>query len=169
MYKPTIWQDHVEGVQEGTDMNAKNFNNMEAGVMEAAALAALNAENSRHAKDKIDQSADYIIEQGEKNGWGYRKWASGFAECWGRFHATKSEYSDRVGVVHVDLPFSLLKESILLVSGTQHNSPLSYCLGSFFTGTSTIAEKAHAYLQCTDEITEERYCTFCLNAEGRYK
>lgn len=49
MYKPTIWQDHVEGVQEGTDVNAKNLNNIEIGVMEAAALAALNAENSRHA------------------------------------------------------------------------------------------------------------------------
>ena len=27
-------------------------------------------------------SIDYPIEQGIKNGWGYRKWNSGFAECW---------------------------------------------------------------------------------------
>jgi hypothetical protein len=51
MYKPTIWQDHVEGVQEGTDMNAANFNNIEAGVMEASALAALNAAVSRYSFD----------------------------------------------------------------------------------------------------------------------
>ncbi|MBR4407272.1 MAG: hypothetical protein IKT27_03065 [Clostridia bacterium] len=25
---------------------------------------------------------DYIVEQGEKNGWYYRKWNGGFAECW---------------------------------------------------------------------------------------
>lgn len=51
MYKPTIWQDHVEGVQEGTNMNAANFNNIEAGVMEASALAALNAAVSRYSFD----------------------------------------------------------------------------------------------------------------------
>lgn len=43
MYKPTIWQDHVEGVQEGTSMNAANFNNIEKGAMEANALAAMQA------------------------------------------------------------------------------------------------------------------------------
>lgn len=57
MYKPTIWQDHVEGVQEGTDVNAKNLNNIEIGVMEAAALAALNAENIRHAADVANSAA----------------------------------------------------------------------------------------------------------------
>jgi len=41
MYKPTIWQDHVEGIQDGTDMNAANFNNLEAGTLEANTLAAL--------------------------------------------------------------------------------------------------------------------------------
>ena len=25
---------------------------------------------------------DYVVEQGTKNGWYYRKWSSGFAECW---------------------------------------------------------------------------------------
>lgn len=26
--------------------------------------------------------ADYIVEEGNANGWGYRKWNSGIAECW---------------------------------------------------------------------------------------
>ena len=47
MYNRTIWQDHIEGVQDGTDMNAANFNNIEAGVMEANALAAYNSEMTR--------------------------------------------------------------------------------------------------------------------------
>ena len=51
MYKRTIWQDHVEGIQEGTDMNAANFNNLEAGVMEAAALADFNATFNRYNHD----------------------------------------------------------------------------------------------------------------------
>lgn len=33
--------------------------------------------------------ADYVIEEGENNGWNYRKWASGIAECWCR------EYGER--------------------------------------------------------------------------
>ena len=51
MYKRTIWQDHVEGIQDGTDMNAANFNNIEAGVMENAALAALNSAYQRYGYD----------------------------------------------------------------------------------------------------------------------
>ena len=43
MYKPTQWKDHVEGLQEGTDLNAANLNNMERGTMEAQALAAFLA------------------------------------------------------------------------------------------------------------------------------
>lgn len=30
-------------------------------------------------------SVDYIVEEGEDNGWHYRKWSSGVAECWGGF------------------------------------------------------------------------------------
>ena len=51
MYKRTIWLDDVEGVQEGTDMSASNFNNIEAGVMEANALAALNASYRRYGAE----------------------------------------------------------------------------------------------------------------------
>ena len=51
MYKRTLWQDHVEGVQEGTPLSAANLNNIEAGTMEANALAALNAEYRRYSAD----------------------------------------------------------------------------------------------------------------------
>ena len=43
MYNPTLWKDHVEGLQEGTDLNAANLNNMEKGAMDAQALAAFLA------------------------------------------------------------------------------------------------------------------------------
>lgn len=43
MFKRLFWKDHVEGVQEGTDLNADNLNNMEGGIEDAAALAALNS------------------------------------------------------------------------------------------------------------------------------
>ena len=31
-----------------------------------------------------DLGADYIVEQGTSDGWAYRKWASGVAECWAK-------------------------------------------------------------------------------------
>ena len=43
MFKRTMWKDHVPGVQEGTDLNAANLNNLEEGVTDAAALAAFYA------------------------------------------------------------------------------------------------------------------------------
>ena len=60
MYKRTFWQDHVEGVQEGTDMNASNFNNIEAGILEANALAALNAAYRRYGTD-VAKNTEVIV------------------------------------------------------------------------------------------------------------
>ena len=62
MYKPTIWKDHVEGIQEGTDMNAANFNNIEVGTMEANALAALNASYRRHATDVAKNNEAFVLD-----------------------------------------------------------------------------------------------------------
>ena len=62
MYKRTFWQDHVEGVQEGTDMSAENFNNLEAGTMEAAALAGLNAAYRRYGNDIAKNNEIVVVE-----------------------------------------------------------------------------------------------------------
>lgn len=62
MYKRTIWQDHVEGIQEGTDLNAANLNNIEAGTMEANALAALNAAYRRYGNDVAKNSEVVVVE-----------------------------------------------------------------------------------------------------------
>jgi hypothetical protein len=67
MYKPTIWQDHVEGVQDGTDMSAANFNNLEIGAMEANALAALNAAERRYCSDAAKNSETVLVFDGVKN------------------------------------------------------------------------------------------------------
>lgn len=63
MYKRTIWQDHVEGIQEGTDMNAANFNNLEIGTMENAALAAMNSEHQRYCTDMAINAETIVIEE----------------------------------------------------------------------------------------------------------
>lgn len=55
---------------------------------------------------------DYIIEQGVSDGWTYRKWNSGIAECWGVIEVTPVD-DDTAGSlyysesIYVDLPFTL--------------------------------------------------------------
>lgn len=61
MYKPTIWQDHIEGLQDGTDMSAANFNNLEIGAMEANALAALNAAERRYCSDVAKNNETVLV------------------------------------------------------------------------------------------------------------
>lgn len=36
---------------------------------------------------------DFIVEEGTSGNWYYRKWNSGFAECWGKHQITKSHYT----------------------------------------------------------------------------
>lgn len=39
-------------------------------------------ENAKtYTDDTFSQMSDYVVEQGVSNGWTYRKWNSGFAEC----------------------------------------------------------------------------------------
>lgn len=35
-------------------------------------------------------AADYVVETGTENTWSWRKWKSGFAECWRRYDTTSS-------------------------------------------------------------------------------
>ena len=43
-YEPTIWHDHVPGIQEGTPQDEHNFNNMESGINGSNLLAEFLAE-----------------------------------------------------------------------------------------------------------------------------
>jgi hypothetical protein len=59
---------------------------------------------------KIDDvDVDYIVEQGEVDGWFYRKWNGGFAECWkvyyGSVNSAKTNYSGFYYSETVSVPF----------------------------------------------------------------
>lgn len=55
----------------------------QSGLAVAQAVAAATEPKINRA-----ELADYIVEQGAANGWTYRKWNSGLAECWGSASAT---------------------------------------------------------------------------------
>ena len=53
---------------------------------------------------------DYIVEQGERDGWFYRKWNGGFAECWKIYYGTgivsaKNQYSGFYYSETITVPF----------------------------------------------------------------
>ena len=52
---------------------------------------------------------DYVIESGVSNGWIYRKWKSGIAECWKRVDLTGGAYSPAWGTLY---PFSAITGEI---------------------------------------------------------
>ena len=62
MYKRTIWQDRVDGVQKGTPLSAENLNNLEAGAMEAGALAALVSTFCRGGSSSSKGSDTVVVE-----------------------------------------------------------------------------------------------------------
>lgn len=49
---------------------------------EQAQAAKQYAEDAQEATGVLVESVDYVVDQGTKNGWFYRRWSSGTAECW---------------------------------------------------------------------------------------
>ena len=47
-YEPTMWQDEVEGIQEGTPVDEQNLNNIEDGVNGANLTAEFLTEVVKH-------------------------------------------------------------------------------------------------------------------------
>ena len=168
MYKPTLWQDHVEGVQEGTDMNAKNFNNIETGVIEAAALAALNAEFSRYKADELAAIADYDVECGTVDGWTYVKKKSGFAECTGTITYTPAEILEPGGELRLtkSLPFTFAAPPDIFV----HPSALAYKVRKTYPLTSTSSEVSiYALLESDAGLSTSENIGFRMLIKGRWK
>lgn len=63
MYKAINWVDHVEGIQEGTDQSAANFNNMDAGIFESIGLNGLLAMRARLQRDAQAEAEVVAIDQ----------------------------------------------------------------------------------------------------------
>ena len=75
-----------------------------------------------------DVDVDYIVEQGEVDGWFYRKWNSGFAECWKIYYGTgitsaKNHYSGFYysETVMVPFPFTFTNLPTVTVDGGSVN------------------------------------------------
>lgn len=82
--------------------------------------------------EKVDNIADYIVEQGMIGGWIYRKWASGIAEMWIYAKDSGVAYWDSATLVCTQaLPFSLkiadgVPYPVINVSGFHYQHPNCY-------------------------------------------
>jgi len=65
-----------------------------------------------------DHIIDTVIEEGTIDGWEYRKWSSGIAECWGHFEKTNAS---PIGANHYQFriyyPFTFIGTPVLNVTG----------------------------------------------------
>lgn len=75
-----------------------------------------------------DVDVDYIVEQGEVDGWFYRKWNGGFAECWKVYYGTgivsaKNNYSGFYysETISVPFPFTFTNLPTVTVDGGSVN------------------------------------------------
>ena len=70
------------------DWSATDFNFNVPVTIEGKSLDTIVSEETANAISA--NMPDYVIEQGESDGWIYRKWASGIGECWKRVSVSSS-------------------------------------------------------------------------------
>ena len=79
-------------------------------------IATPTEENDVIPKSYVDRrTLDYVVDSGSANGWSYRKWSSGIAECWGMFSHTAAS-NDFVSFSK-DYPFIFSEPPCVTVSG----------------------------------------------------
>ncbi len=127
------------------------------------------------ADKPASNAADYIVERGEKNGWTYEKWASGFAvarksvvlnepinSSWGQFNINPNSADfEKYPFTFVDKPFlsatAWTKEKSLISIVTESAEPKNY--GPFVLA----GRPAGQYIDNAIDIT------FQATASGRWK
>lgn len=119
---------------------------------------------------------DFVVEQGEKNGWTYRKWNSGVMECWMRVtHTAKlnvpwnSMYVCSASVPRYNYPFPFTAppvENVTVQSGWYMGIPYADINGNGANGTyATAMYNIVSLSQVNDNVT----FTLSLSVNGRWK
>ena len=118
--------------------------------------------------------ADTVVAQGTSGGWTYRKWASGIAECWGRFSHSSVAITSRWGSTYESglfeqaYPFIFVGSVACLITLSPNQG-----VGNVLSGieiASTLAEttKTHRYA-FTSETSATMNASANIIAIGRWK
>ena len=119
--------------------------------------------------DYPNPSVDCVIAQGEINGWNYRKWNSGVAECW--TPNLGLEYFNPVCLGRaVELPFTMVS---MVASMTIVNAGGYDCLNGAFTitySTTNIDEPLiFSIMKENGNFTDTDYVPVAIHITGRWK
>lgn len=109
----------------------------------------------------------HIVEQGETNGWSYRKWSDGTAECWGTF--TKTVTINAMGSIgrgaiinDFTYPTSLFTEPPSILAEV-NNSAVWTAIES-----NSTTKIYGLYLLCHSAVASKSY-TIAIHAIGKWK
>ena len=75
-----------------------------------ASNAIMIGNGSATIKFNDNTMADFVVEQGSSGIWDYRKWNSGYAECWGNVSVTPTT-ANATNTITVNLPFTFANTS----------------------------------------------------------
>ena len=112
--------------------------------------------------------ADYPVEVGDKDGWHYKKWASGDVECWRKKTSnTLCEWDSNSVVGSVQLPFDFVGTIYPFCSGYQEGVSSSAINMVSVDGSN---KNVSAYMSISkNQYDQGKYCRFNFLVKGRWK
>lgn len=103
------------------------------------------------------QIVDYIVEQGTDNGWTYRKWNSGIAECWKLISNGSTAMTSAEGSGYYAPKKTYSFPSIFTaITSVSADADLHGALGGFTISVITVSSFS-GYLWATRSITKETW------------
>lgn len=108
---------------------------------------------------------DFVVDQGVKNGWTYRKWNSGIAECW--IHKEGSGNVAGGNTMVVELPFSFYDTNFVVEATRGHNGSIVSIMGDYDGSGNRVHGYGYFYFRYI--LTSAYYPTFNFKVTGLWK
>ena len=140
----------------------------------AEKIAVLDGDGTVHyrtpAELLADLGADYIVEQGTSDGWAYRKWASGVAECWAKITQTVTPGDAWEGTLNL-APYVITVTTPIEFTGIDCVNASAY-VGNGHTITSWVSDTPPNEISIPAlslYLTGQQECRAYVHVMGRWK
>ena len=140
----------------------------------AEKIAVLDGDGTVHyrtpAELLADLGADYIVEQGTSDGWAYRKWASGVAECWAKITQTVTPGDAWAGTLNL-VPYVITVTTPIEFTGIDCVNASAY-VGNGHTITSWVSDTPPNEISIPAlslYLTGQQECKAYVYVMGRWK
>ena len=114
--------------------------------------------------------ADHIVEQGVRDGWAYRKWASGVAECWAKITQTVTPGDAWAGTLNLT-PYLITVTTPIEFTGIDCVNASAY-VGNGHTITSSVSDTPPNKISIPAlslYLTGQQECRAYVHVMGRWK